>query len=79
MTSRQRILKILADHDEISSWQLSQEAKTARYGGRVHELRRAGIEIDIECRDGSYYYRLATPVDEIDFGECRVKPNDLGR
>src|SRR3990167_5064271 len=44
MTTRDAILNLLRSGPK-TSWELTQEAKTSRYGGRIMELRRMGYDI----------------------------------
>ena len=47
MNKRELILNLLRECPR-TNWELCQLAKTARYGGRIFELRRAGYEITEE-------------------------------
>ena len=44
MTTRDAILNLLRSGPK-TSWELTQLAKTSRYGGRIMELRRRGYDI----------------------------------
>jgi len=44
MTTRDTILNLLRSGPK-TSWELTQGAKTSRYGGRIMELRRMGYDI----------------------------------
>ena len=44
MTTRDAILNLLRSGPK-TSWELTQLAKTSRYGGRIMELRRKGYDI----------------------------------
>src|SRR3990167_7844894 len=44
MTTRDAILNLLRSGPK-TSWELTQGAKTSRYGGRIMELRRRGYDI----------------------------------
>ena len=44
MTTRDMILNLLRSGPK-TSWELTQLAKTSRYGGRIMELRRMGYDI----------------------------------
>jgi len=44
MTTREVILNLLRSGPK-TSWELTQGAKTSRYGGRIMELRRKGYDI----------------------------------
>ena len=44
MTTRDTILNLLRSGPK-TSWELTQLAKTSRYGGRIMELRRMGYDI----------------------------------
>ena len=45
-----------------------------RYGGRIFELRDAGIDIEMKKEKRVSYYRLVTPKTNIDFDNVRLKP-----
>lgn len=44
MTTRETILNLLRSGPK-TSWELTEGAKTSRYGGRIMELRRMGYDI----------------------------------
>ena len=58
MNKREIILNLLRERPR-TNWELCQLAKTARYGGRIFELRKAGYEISEErIERGIFRYTL---------------------
>ena len=49
MTTRDTILSLLRSGPK-TSWELTEGAKTSRYGGRIMELRRMGYDIQHSIR-----------------------------
>ena len=58
MTKSETILALLREKPR-TNWELCQLAKTARYGGRIHELRAQGYEIsDERIERATFLYTL---------------------
>ena len=78
MTSKQRILAELRPRGKkVTGWQLALRCNTTRFGARIYEMRREGIDIKTKMKNHggirSYEYQLKTLRSRIDFTKCRLK------
>lgn len=83
MTTRETILSLLRSGPK-TSWELTEGAKTSRYGGRIMELRRMGYDIQHSIRsfkraDGEavvqhVYELISEPTVESIMHEKVIKP-----
>ena len=83
MTTRDTILSLLRSGPK-TSWELTEGAKTSRYGGRIMELRRIGYDIQHSIRsfkrtDGEaivhhVYELISEPTIESIMRETVIKP-----
>lgn len=80
MTQKQRILHCLADArrwDHINDGWVSFTTLNKigyRYGARIWDMGKKGIEIENKTKRRHEYYRLVTAPTEIDFEKCRLEP-----
>ena len=66
LTSLQRVVHILSDFQDHENTEFFR-AYMPRYGARVHDLRRQGIQIESKRLDASrYQFRLVPAKDVID-------------
>ena len=72
MTAKAEALAVLARHagDWVTAQQLIDAGAGYRFGGRLHELKQEGHDIESKRGERGWLYRLRVPGQETLWGEA---------